>query len=272
MNCGPGSVGLVYSEAGDQEYHLSSMFRILEDEDTGTKPGEPDDTAGSAQPAPPRDPERIPVEEKKWYETIPGINGRQGIEYSGSEEAYRELLQIFCGSVGQKQAEIEGYYTAEDWENYTIKVHALKSSARLAGAEQLAKEAQALEDAGNAADIAYIRSHHAGVMSGLAELAGRLSPLFAQDAGGTSTEDVTAAKHRIDLSDAFDRELIGCLYEVLRNGASEKDGAVIEEALHEIGEYELPPEMAEFITDIREKYAAEDYDGIRSLIDGRDAL
>jgi HPt (histidine-containing phosphotransfer) domain-containing protein len=47
---------------------------------------------------------------------------------------------------------------------YTIKVHALKSSARVIGASALSKMAEALEDAGNRKDKDYISKNHAPLM------------------------------------------------------------------------------------------------------------
>ena len=58
---------------------------------------------------------------------------------------------MFAESAKEKAAEIERYFEAEDWENYTIKVHALKSSARLIGAMNLSDRAKDLEACGNTA-------------------------------------------------------------------------------------------------------------------------
>ena len=48
----------------------------------------------------------------------------------------------------------------DNYENYTIKVHALKSSARLIGAIGLSQKAEALEMAGKEGNIEYIRKHN----------------------------------------------------------------------------------------------------------------
>ena len=45
--------------------------------------------------------------------------------------------------------ELEKLLQEGDYENYTIKVHALKSSARLIGAEELSETARKLEAYGN---------------------------------------------------------------------------------------------------------------------------
>ena len=55
--------------------------------------------------------------------------------------------------------EIDKLYREGDIENYTIKVHALKSSARIIGAEKLSRFAEKLENAGKKNDVDYIKEH-----------------------------------------------------------------------------------------------------------------
>ncbi|WP_081679392.1 ATP-binding protein [Butyrivibrio sp. XPD2002] len=83
----------------------------------------------------------------------------RGIEYAGSEELFIEALTIFKNSIDKKADEIEELYFREDITNYTIKVHALKSSANIIGAHDLSEKAKDLETAGKANDIDYIREH-----------------------------------------------------------------------------------------------------------------
>ena len=60
----------------------------------------------------------------------------------------------------EKSKELERLYTEGDMDNYTIKVHALKSSARIIGAYDFGDRAQELEDAGKNADIGYIKANN----------------------------------------------------------------------------------------------------------------
>ncbi|MBQ7677016.1 MAG: response regulator, partial [Lachnospiraceae bacterium] len=77
--------------------------------------------------------------EEKGY-----LNIRDGIEYAGSEEMYRNVLKFFLDTIDAKCDEIRGYYDSGDWENYQTKVHALKSSAKVVGAEELSDRARSL--------------------------------------------------------------------------------------------------------------------------------
>ena len=51
-------------------------------------------------------------------------------------------------------------YTKEDYPNYTIFVHALKSTAKMIGALQLSDMAKKMEQAGKDGDIDYIKNHY----------------------------------------------------------------------------------------------------------------
>ncbi|MBQ4270658.1 MAG: response regulator, partial [Clostridiales bacterium] len=72
------------------------------------------------------------------------IDVKAGLANSGSVDAYMPLLKIFYESMDEKAAEIEHLYNDNDINNYTIKVHALKSSARLIGAAEFGEMAQEL--------------------------------------------------------------------------------------------------------------------------------
>ncbi|MBR5088936.1 MAG: response regulator, partial [Ruminiclostridium sp.] len=70
-----------------------------------------------------------------------------------------ELLEIYIGDVERMAGEIERLYTAQNWTNYTIKVHALKSTSRLVGEQEIGALAEKLEKAGDAGDIDFIHEH-----------------------------------------------------------------------------------------------------------------
>ena len=84
-----------------------------------------------------------PSNKSKWLDV------KLGIRYcADSEEVYMEALQEFCDSVGEERAALDQLYADEDWTNYTIQIHGLKSSALSVGAKKLSDEAASLERAG----------------------------------------------------------------------------------------------------------------------------
>ena len=65
----------------------------------------------------------------------------------------------------------------KDWENYTTKVHALKSSARIVGAQELSDRAKRLEDAGNRRDTEEIEKDTPELLSLYRSCSDALAPL-----------------------------------------------------------------------------------------------
>jgi len=100
--------------------------------------------------------EKISVPEE--FQSLQGIDAEAGIKNCGSEDDYRNALKVFANSISTGAAEIEKFFDTGDWKNYTTKVHALKSTSRIIGANELSDLAKNLEDAGNAADLDKIKT------------------------------------------------------------------------------------------------------------------
>ena len=90
-----------------------------------------------------------------------GIHTRTGRHYcQDDEDFYWSLLIQFAGEISEKQEKLDNYLKAGDWGNYAIEVHALKSSAKMIGAEELSKEAKYLEEAAKAGERNFMINHH----------------------------------------------------------------------------------------------------------------
>jgi len=90
-----------------------------------------------------------------------GINVEVGLDYcGGAEDFYLEMLKMYCEQSEEKRKEIIALYEGEEWTDYAIKVHALKSTSLTIGAEKLSAQAKALELAGKGGDIAFVRENH----------------------------------------------------------------------------------------------------------------
>ena len=96
---------------------------------------------------------------------LEGINVEKGIGFcGGSMEDYLEVVLVYYDTGLQKIGEIEEAYRTGDWKNYTIFVHAVKSTSLGIGAEKLSEMAKALEAAGKEENIPYIQANHAEMM------------------------------------------------------------------------------------------------------------
>lgn len=80
-----------------------------------------------------------------------GINIAEGFSNCGGAAIFMDATANFYDSIDEKSDEIEQFAAKKDWVNYTVLVHALKSSARLIGAGELSALAASLEAAGDKA-------------------------------------------------------------------------------------------------------------------------
>ncbi len=80
-----------------------------------------------------------------------GLDIGKALENCGNTDIFLDTLRVFFEYISSNAEKIAGFADAGDWKNYTILVHALKSSARLIGLEQLSDEARRLEELGKQA-------------------------------------------------------------------------------------------------------------------------
>lgn len=91
------------------------------------------------------------------------LNQEVALEYcAGDEEIYREILEGYLEE--DRREELIKYFEAEDLPNYRVVAHAIKSTSRTIGAEDLSDKAKALEYAAADGDLQYIKDHNKDVL------------------------------------------------------------------------------------------------------------
>ena len=77
------------------------------------------------------------------------IDLEQGLLYCGGEmEDYREIVGIYYTTGCEKIGELDRFFAEKDWKNYTVIVHAVKSTSLSIGAASLSELAKEQELAG----------------------------------------------------------------------------------------------------------------------------
>ena len=84
------------------------------------------------------------------YDTIPALDYAQAKEYLASDKLIEKTLSTFYDNLRETTDAIERSLREEDYDNFTIRVHALKSSARMIGAAEISALAEKLEACGDA--------------------------------------------------------------------------------------------------------------------------
>lgn len=265
VSCGPGAFGIMYMEKTDHPYNLEKLlvFPEIEENEPLSKPG------NAAYGIDLEDDKELSADEK-WYDRIEGIDSRVALENSGSEESFKSVLKIFLDSIDNKAGEITGFYNAEDYENYTIKVHALKSSARLIGAMELSQKAEALEMAGKEGNIEYIRKHNDEAIDELLSYKDSLSALFEDEdkkamekTGGSDKEEKESGSKPAAVD--YNEFLIKSMYEALNEGIKQKNEGYISNLFKEMEDYDLGEHKDRFDR-LRELFEAKDYDGMQKIL------
>ncbi len=83
---------------------------------------------------------------------IEGLDVKEGIQNSGTKELFLSLLGDFYKLIDSKSTKVENCLRDGMIRDYTIEVHALKSTARMIGAMELSEKFYRLEQLGNAED------------------------------------------------------------------------------------------------------------------------
>ena len=139
---------------------------------------------------------------------IPGINMKEGIENSGSKELFLSLLVDFYKLIDQKAVKVEKCLADGLLREYTIEVHALKSTARMIGALELSEKFYQLEKLGNAEDQITLEKLTPDVLSLYRSFKSLLEPFaksMEQEKDTVPTEEMIKTLNQLrDAIDGFD--------------------------------------------------------------------
>ncbi len=200
-----------------------------------------------------------------------GINVKTGLSYCGDREGFRDIVRMYHEQGAARNEQLAKLYAEENWKDYAIAVHALKSNSKGIGAEQLAELALQLEMAGKENRADYIREHHGELMERHGMLLRALSVnrflypegYHAAGAGQDRAQEDAADAAREIGADAL-RELLSQLRDKLEN--FESDG--VKELLKKIAGCRLQDmELGEMAGAIGRSVEDFDFPGAAELLD-----
>ncbi len=193
-------------------------------------------------------------EELHWIYDTEGITAEEGIKNSGGISNYLLSLKLFLDTIDDNAKVLRDAYAGGELRLYTIKVHALKSSARIIGAMPLSSQAAELEDAGNREDLEFIHAHHDTLMTDYEAFKEKLSGLHQAETEAESDKELIP-----------EEELHGA-YEALTEVIPQMDYDSVEMILEELSGYRLPPEDDQRIKELGKLLRALDWDGMEALL------
>ena len=194
----------------------------------------------------------MPEDKDGWLDQLKQVETADGIRYTGSKEAYLKFLRTFYTTLEDKADEIENSYKNGDMEFCTIKVHALKSTARIIGARKLSKLAEKLEEAGKKGDFKTFDAH--------------IDELLTMFRGFKENLACLPLGKDLIKKELISDEALLDAYKALRTFALQMDVDAIRMILDELEVYELKPHDQEKIETINRKLLQFDWDGIEKLL------
>jgi CheY-like chemotaxis protein len=185
-----------------------------------------------------------------WLRGIEELDTEAGVKNCGSEEGYMSALGIFYNSIDNMSHEIQSYYDSGNLIDYTIKVHALKSSARIIGLADLSELAKSLEAAGDSGDMDMINNETENLLTWYRSYKQKLARL----SGGGEDSDKPPAEQEF-LEDAFSS---------LEEFAGQMDYDMVEMVINSVDEYKLEPEDQEIFDAVNDAFMSLDWNRLKA--------
>ena len=168
------------------------------------------------------------------------LDTASAIKLVGSEKIFLKILKEYYKLIPSKEASIQAHFDAEDWDSYTVEVHALKSSSKQIGAMQLSDMAAALEKYRAYEQI--------------------LAPYCKDEETGEGEKP------------EYESKTVREEFEKIRRAALDLDMDGLEAACKALSGYRYPPEQAEFLTRLIAAADELDMDSCANIVDEWDGI
>ena len=187
-----------------------------------------------------------------WLKSTEGISVENGIKYSGGVDSFIFALNLFHDTIDENYSAIKSSYESDDIKMYTIKVHALKTSARIIGAKELSELALSLEEAGKREDRAFIRDNTNKLLSIYGEYKEKLARL----------EECSEEKEKEICTEEEYKEAINALKEIV----PQMDYDAADMIISQLEGYLLDEDREKLCADLRKCLTNIDWDGMEELL------
>ncbi|SFO01772.1 hypothetical protein SAMN04487831_10645 [Pseudobutyrivibrio sp. UC1225] len=185
---------------------------------------------------------------------IAGISISDGLHYCGSLRDFEKFLDSFYEDIDFKSADIENSYKNGDIPYFTIKVHALKTSARIIGAKELGELAYELEAAGKSGNLAVIDENVYNLLNQYRSYKVILNRY------------VQEKQRRKAIKKPISKEELGEAFDALREIVPTCDIDAVEMILEELSLYQLPESNQHIVDEVNRLLHQYDWDGLETLL------
>ncbi len=167
------------------------------------------------------------------------------IRLLGSEDLFWKVLKDYYRMIEKKVKLIKSLEEKEDWINYTIEVHALKSASKQIGAISLSEKAAAMEKAGNARDARLIHKNTKEMLRQYFYYTTVLQPFCVEE------------EKEIDKKDISKESLFNYFFD-LKTALDNLDMDVMDNMIQEMNQYSFSESQERLFTQL--KNAVDEFD------------
>ena len=186
--------------------------------------------------------------------SIEGLDTQAALKLLGSEKLLWVVLKDYYKVIRCKAEKIHALEQQEDWKNYTIEVHALKSASRQIGATELASLAADMEKAGNDKNAALIHQHTAYLLEQYLHFDHILAPYFMEQNGSTENQE------------PIPPETLRQAFENLRSAMEELNMDGMDSVIQDLAPYYYENEQLELYKKLKNAVEELDVDSCASIL------
>ncbi len=181
------------------------------------------------------------------------IDKAEALKLLGSEKLYYTVLKEYFCSIDKKADSIEKHFIAGRIRDYTIEVHALKSSSKQIGAMELSALAADLEKAGNDQNLALIGEKTPMMLVMYRRYKSILAPIFPDCVKSDEKKEA-------------DPERISDMLCSLQDGLENFDTLRIDEVIEEMSGYSYPDDQSDIFAELKDAAENCDIDACSGLL------
>ena len=193
--------------------------------------------------------------ELEFLRGVEDVDTAEGLKNCGSLEVYKSAVESYINSARENLGQIEKFWRDGNILDYTIKVHALKSSSRIIGALKLASFAERMEKAGDESDKGTIDNR-------TQELLEQYRKVFDAIKGKMGAESGEDDQNKPLMDEGSLTEALSSIREL----AGSFDYDSIKYIIDNVGGYRVPPGMAELVRNLSDAIRKADWESINNLL------
>ncbi len=180
---------------------------------------------------------------------IDTLSVSDGLTNCMNEEIYKATINDFVTSAGSNLNDIQGFMDSNDIENYTIRVHALKSSARIIGANDLSEQAKYLESCGDESNIEEIRKNTPKLLQDYQDITEKISEVLnGKEPKASETEQAAKSEEKNSIDDSQIKSALDGVKDFIT--VYDYDGAA--DILKMLSDFDLPAHIRKLVSTLSE--------------------